>query len=94
MLFLIFSVGNFSPIVPVHANNISFESIFSGFSSSFFCFRDSSSDKLSAKTFNPLNPSFPVKAFAFRVLTKIALIFFLLIFKFHLIFSEINFDCV
>ena len=36
--------------------------------------------------------SFPVKAFAFLVLINKALIFFLFIFKFHLIFSEINFD--
>ena len=34
------------------------------------------------------------EAFAFLVLINKALIFFLLIFKFHFIFSEINFDCV
>ena len=44
--------------------------------------------------FKLLNPSFPVKAFAFLALINKALIFFFEIFKFHFIFSEINFDCV
>ena len=89
---LIFSVGKVSPIVPVHANSMSVGFIFSGFSSSSFCFSVNIFDKSSAKSLSPLKPFLPVNAFAFLVLTNKAFIFLVLIFKFHFIFSEINLD--
>ena len=91
---MILSSGNFSPIVPVDANKISEGLIFIGFSSSILFFSDSCTDKKSAKFTKLLNPFSPVKAFAFLVFTSSALIFLLLIFMFHFIFSEIIFDCV
>ena len=72
----ILSLGNFSPIVPVQAKIISVGFILNGFSSSSFCLSESLLDNSSANNFKLLYPSLPVKAFAFLVLTRSALIFF------------------
>ena len=77
MLFLIFSVGYFSPIVPVHPKRISLDKTFFGISSSSICFLDNFNDSSSAISFNPLYPSVPVNAFAFLVLISRDLIFLL-----------------
>jgi len=41
IFFFIFSVGNISPIVPVHPKRIWFDVVFFGLSSSFYCLIDS-----------------------------------------------------
>ena len=91
---LIFSIGNFSPIVPVDANSSSSDLIFTGFSSSLICFVESFSANKFAIVLIFLKPSFPVKQFAFLVLIKTPFTFLGFILTFHLIFSDIIFDCV
>ena len=70
--FLIFSNGNFSPIVPVHAKSILSGRIIFGYSSSCFCFKVSFSDKSDESTFKASYPCCPVSAFAFLALINIA----------------------
>ena len=91
---MILSTGNFSPIVPVHANIISFGLIFFGQSSSIICLSDKFLDKSKDNSFKDLKPFDPVNAFAFLVLTKRAVNFLESIFWFHFMFSEIILDCV
>ena len=87
-------MGKTSPIVPVLPNNISF-----GFTEFFI---SSSSDILivslldnsSAICAIPLKPNVPVNELAFLVFINKAFIELLFILWFHLIFSEIIFDCV
>ena len=50
----ILSLGNFSPIVPVHAKIISEDFTLDGFSSSIFCFSESLLDISSANIFKLL----------------------------------------
>jgi len=75
IVFLILLRGNFSPIVPVHANNISFNLISLGYSSSKFCFSVNFLDKSLASSLMALKPGDPVKAFAFLVFISKALNF-------------------
>ena len=94
ILLFIFSVGYFSPIVPVHPKSISLAWIFFGLSSSSICFFESCSETSSAISLSPLYPRGPVKALAFLVFIIRAFIFLLLRLKFHLIFSETILDFV
>ena len=91
---LIFSVGNSSPIVPVHANRTSSTSTFFGFSSSAICFSVNFLERSVEIFFKASKPCFPVNALAFLELINIALIFLFFILLFHFIFSETIFDWV